>query len=181
MADDVSVGPLTDALWGRPDPGGPPAVAREWHEKLREPGQYVLLWGGVVKRRADVVSWLSLHTHCGEPRPADGRVRNTPATSVERMLAPLAHEGRIRIMQALAEGPLAAGALSEATGFRGGALYHHLRELKYAAYVTDERGQYCLTQLGHQLLVTMTCLAGQVISDEDERGLAVASGWDAGG
>jgi DNA-binding transcriptional ArsR family regulator len=105
-------------------------------------------------------------------------VKSTSPAKVERLLSPLAHEGRIKIMQALYDEPLSASDLAAATGFQGGGLYHHLRELKYAAYVRDTSGRYALTELGRQLLVTMTLIARQAIVDRGEEGLAAASVWD---
>jgi predicted transcriptional regulator len=96
---------------------------------------------------------------------------------VERLLSPLAHEGRVTILQALYAGPLGSTALTETTGFEGGRLYHHLRELRYAGYVTQEQGKYRLTQLGRELLITVTLIAEQAIVDRGEEGLAAGEAW----
>lgn len=177
--DASEIGPITDAMFERAE-GQAPALIREWMERLAGPGELVMLWTGVVRRRSGCLGWGSLFTICGE-RGDEGLPReDADAEAVERLLSPLAHAGRVRIMQALADGPLSPSQLSADTGFQGGALYHHLRELQYAAYVAKEHGRYRLTQLGTQLLVTMTCLAGEVIEDRGEQGLAVGSDWQEG-
>ena len=58
-------------------------------------------------------------------------------------------------MQALSDGPLSSSDLSAATGYQGGALYHHLKELQYAAFVTQQDGRYRLTELGLRLLLML--------------------------
>jgi predicted transcriptional regulator len=103
------------------------------------------------------------------------------ASRVERLLSPLAHEGRVSIMQALWRGSLSASELAGATGYRGGALYHHLRELDHAAYVASEGGSYRLTDWGRQLLLTAACLAEQLVVDDGERGLTFRGDWTPGG
>ncbi|MGD2175502.1 MAG: winged helix-turn-helix domain-containing protein [Candidatus Brocadiaceae bacterium] len=170
------VGPLTDAILADDD-GGPPAIVREWEDRLEHPGQFVFLWTAATKRASGTLGWLHVHTHFGEEKPEGDVVTQTSAAKVERMLSPLSHEGRVRIMQALYPAPMAASELSDATGFRGGALYHHLKELKYAAYVTDRAGRYELTQLGVQMLLTVTCMASRVIEDRGEEGLVAGGGW----
>ncbi len=173
------IGPLTSAM-GKAKKGERPAIIVEWDRQLQHPGQFVFMWAAATKRRANCLSWLWFFVHTGDERPEGDFVTQTPAANVERMLSPLAQEGRVRIMQALWRGPLTASGLSEATGFRGGALYHHLKELKYAAYVADEDGSYRLTDLGHQLLLTVTCIASKAIEDRGEEGLAVATDWGKG-
>ncbi len=174
--DMAEIGPITAALHQREE-GKPPAICLEWHEKLKHPGQSILLWGGATKRSTGTMSWLSMHVHVGDEKPEGDIVTKTPPANVERVLSPLAHEGRIKIMQALCPGPLSASELSDATGLRGGALYHHLKELKYAAYVGDQDGRYRLTPLGQQLLLMVTYVASQLVVDEAEKGLAIASTW----
>ena len=80
-------------------------------------------------------------------------------------------------MQALYDGPLSPTELGEAVGARGGSLYHHLKELKYAAYIADEKGVYELTNLGRQLLVTVSLIASQETTDRGWSEVLVLSGW----
>ena len=178
MMAPPKIGPITTAM-GKMAKGKPPALICEWSKKLQHPGQFIFMWAAATKRQSGCHSWYSWLTNLGDEKPRNPVPTATPGTSVERMLSPLAHEGRIRIMQAMYWRPLTASELTEATGFKGGALYHHLKELKYASYVKDKDGRYNLTGLGYQLLVTVTCLASQVVVDEDEQGLAVA-GWGEG-
>ncbi len=176
-----SLGPLTDAIRELPAEGqGPPAIIREWGSQLQYPGHLVFLWAAATRIEGGCQSWWTMQVHIGDEEPTGNIATRTPGTSVERMLSPLAHEGRIRIMQAMYERAVSPTELTDATGFRGGGLYHHLRELRYASYVKEERGRYELTPLGRQLLLTVTCLAAQVVKDEGEEGLAVGSGWDGG-
>jgi DNA-binding transcriptional ArsR family regulator len=172
------IGPITTAL-GEAEEGKPPAIIREWYDKLHHPGNFVFLWAAATRRSdSRCHGWLNMVTHFGEEEPAPDLVTTTPGANVEVMFSPLAHEGRIRIMQALWPGPLTASGLTAATGFTGGGLYHHLKELKYASYITDRESGYNLTPLGRQLLLTVTCLASQVVVDRGEEGLAVAPAWD---
>ncbi|NIO14156.1 MAG: hypothetical protein GTO31_09810, partial [Xanthomonadales bacterium] len=77
MGEAPSIGPLTDALWqGKED--GPPAVCREWHRKVKQPGDYMLLWGGATRRPDDVLSWLWMHTALSDEEDEEDKVRTTP-------------------------------------------------------------------------------------------------------
>jgi len=169
------LGPLTEAML-RAERDKPPAIVREWGETVKHPGELVLFWAGSSRSRSGGFSWtdLTVNTTDGEEGPV-GTVHTTPPEHVERLLAPLAHAGRMRIMQSLYDSDLAAGELSEAVGLTGGGLYHHLRELRHAAYVTDRDGRYALTNLGRQLLITMTVIASRVIVDRGEQGLGVGT------
>jgi len=175
-AEMPSLGPLYDALCAQGE-AGPPALIREWMPHLTKPSHGILLWAGATQQ----LSWISANVHFGEGEPQNSWVGTTPASKVERLLSPLAHESRIRMMQALYEGPLTSGELSAATGFQGGGLYHHLRELQHADYVCVEGGRYALTQFGRQMLITVSAIASQAIVDRDEEGLAVGAAWNTTG
>jgi DNA-binding transcriptional ArsR family regulator len=144
---------------------------------LKAAGQFVCLWAGVIRREKGQLGWGCLSTRLGGRRPARAAAQEMSAAAVERLLSPLAHEGRVRIMQALFQRTLTASALSRATGFGGGGLYHHLRELEHADYVVSDRGKYRLTQLGCELLVTVLSMANEVIEDRGKRGLGVGTHW----
>jgi DNA-binding transcriptional ArsR family regulator len=172
----IRLGPLTDALFEKAEGDERPAIAREWSRTARSPGDVIFLWAGETCHASASLGWGWLTVHCGEttechPDP----VTSTPPQHVERLLTPLAHESRVRIMQALYSGPLSAGDLGQAVGFRGGSLYHHLRELKYAGYISDRSGRYDLTNLGRQMLITATAIARQAIVDRGEEGLGVGT------
>lgn len=172
------IGEVTVKMFERQE-GEPPALIREWGSKLQRAGQFILLWTGVVRREWGDLGWGCLSTSLG--REATGKaVPNISAAKVERMLAPLAHEGRIAMMQVLFERALPAGELSKVTGLRGGGLYHHLRELQHSGYVKREGGCYGLTRLGCQLLVSVLCMADEVIEDRGEEGLEVGAKWSEG-
>jgi len=76
-------------------------------------------------------------------------------------------------MQAMYDAPKSAAQLSEATGLKGGDLYHHLNELIEAAYVTDRGETYNLTAFGCQILIIVTSIADLAVEDRGEAGLAV--------
>jgi DNA-binding transcriptional ArsR family regulator len=168
------IGPLTDAALARPDGEGPPAMEREWCRAAQAVGNLVFLWAGAVRLEGHCLSWHHFTVHAGEESEEDpSPVTATPAEHVERLLTPLAHASRVRIVQALFASPLSAGQLAEAVGLRGGSLYHHLRELQFAAYVTVEQGQYGLTNLGRQMAVTACVLARDIVVDRSEQGLGL--------
>jgi DNA-binding HxlR family transcriptional regulator len=176
------IGPITaGAFYGEP----PPAIIREWHEFVRKPGDFILLWAGANRmhsKTGNTLSWSSLSISGGEePTPEDfesGKVQcglfdPSIGAKVERMLSPLAHEGRISLMGAMFRSPKTSSELSEKTGLRGGNLYYHLKELIHAGYVQDIDNAYALTDLGRQLLLTLTSIASQAVKDRGEQGLAV--------
>jgi len=178
------IGPITESALHTP-PGQPPAIIREWHGFVRKPGDFILLWAGANRghRNADTtLSWSSLTVSGGdEPTAEDieggkisaGFYDPSAAAKVERMLSPLAHEARIKLMQAMFRSGRNSSDLSEAVGIKGGNLYYHLKELVHAGYVRAEKGEYELTDLGRQLLLTLTCIAAQAVKDRGEEGLAV--------
>ena len=162
------LGPISEAMF-HGEEGEPPPIISEWLEQVEQPGDIVFLWAAAGKP----LSWTRLTTHFSAEDGGVDPLLEVPPMNVERLLSPMAHEGRVRIMQALYESPKGASELTEATGFRGGGLYHHLRELRHAAYFREERGQYGLTQLGRQLLITMTLIAREVVVDRVDEGQAV--------
>jgi len=178
------LGPITNAALERQKQGPPPMIA-EWHEAMKGAGDYVLLWAGAVRLgegRGDR-SWSCLWVNTGYPPPDEkGEPKRKSATDadaaakVECLLTPLAHEARVRLMQALYDGPRGASELTAATDLRGGNLYHHLKELIHADCVCEQDGGYALTNTGRYLLITMEGLAGQFIEDRDEEGL-VGKTW----
>jgi DNA-binding transcriptional ArsR family regulator len=185
---DWSQWPVTQAALSTPEgEQGPPPLQREWHQKLTRPGNFVLYWAGALRDVAGTasLSWGWMIADCGEPQGRPERAaRGLPppedpdvAAKVECMLGPLAHEARVRIMQVLHEAPRSSSALSEATGLRGGNLYHHLKELIHAAYVREHEVGYALTDLGRQLLVTFACIAAKVVQDREGEGLVVGAEW----
>jgi len=180
-----SVGPITDAALepARPDSGAS-KMETEWFESLKHDGDLLLFWGGAFKTKFETgekpepfgMTWHSL-SFSGRHGEAHNFV-DTPAANIELMLSSLAHEARIRLMQVLYDGPLATSDLTEQTGLKGGTLHYHLKELIYAHYVTQRDGRYRLTHRGYQMLITVACLAKQMVRDAGEEGLVV-SGFTA--
>ncbi len=166
-----TLGPITEAMFKR-EKDGPPALIAEWGRKCRKPGDSICLWAGIIRQGKGSLGWGSYtvgNSWAG--------LRKTSAAGVERLLAPLAHEGRIQIMQALCSGPQTPSKLAKQTGFKGGVLYHHLKELQHAGYVTAEKRAYRLTTLGLELLIVMSAIAGEVIVDRGEQGLGLGKEW----
>ena len=171
------IGPVTAELM-RHNRGRPPALIEEWGAKAKRPGDAVLLWAGAVRRwDGALLGWSALSAHLAR-RDSSVSLGDIPAAKVERLLAPLAHRGRIGIMQALLRGPVGPSELSEVTGLHGGGLYHHLRELQHSAYVRQDEGRYHLTQLGGQLLAMVLCVANDVVADRPEEGVAAGESWE---
>jgi len=183
------IGPLTDAAWTPAEKGRPPAICEEFHAKLEKPGDFILMWAGAF-RLADEGgakgSWGTLTVSLGGPPPdAEGpavsQVSQVPASYVERMLSPLAHEARVRVLEVLYAGPRSSAELSALTDLRGGNLHYHLKELMYAHYVEQREGRYRITNLGAQMLVTVTSLAALRVQDRGEEGLEIDGSWGEGG
>jgi len=175
--------PITKAaLWNSLDEKGPPPIEQEWHGLIEHDQDIILFWGGAWNRGGKRFGWTWIGWHVAEDDESakePGEITRTPAVSVERMLAPLAHEARIRIMQALYVRARTSGELSEATGLKGGNLYYHLKELMHAAYVRENDFGYDLTPLGCQMLITVESIAGKLVADRGEQGLMVTSGgWE---
>ena len=177
------IGPVTHAaLYSSSGKGAPPAIIEEWEAALKQPGDFILLWAGANRMRGQpgTVAWTSLFVCVGDrPPPGPPEPPDDPdmPSKVERMLSPLAHESRVRILQALMASPLGSSGLSEATGLRGGNLYHHLRELLHSSYVCEKDSAYALTALGRQLALTLVCLASKVVQDRGDEGLVVGQDW----
>lgn len=172
--------PLTVAALGPLGERGPRPIEREWWTLLDDDQDLVFCWAGGVNRRGTQLGWSMFLVNVGGERDDHGYkgghpnpVLSPPAAKVERLLAPLAHESRVRIMQAMYDGPKSSGELSQATGLTGGNLYYHLKELMHAAYVKDTGGAYDLTELGYQLLITVTAIAQAKVTDRGEEGLLI--------
>ena len=172
MAMPQDLGPMTKAMTKGAE-GEPPDILREWYKSLGGPQGVIFFWMAATK----AYSWFESVVDLGEG-DSDGVVQAASPTSVEHLFAPLAHEGRVRIMQALYGGGLTPSELSKTTGFKGGGLYHHLKELKYAAYVREEKGTYLLTYLGRMMLITGTVIASRHVVDREEEGLDAAAAWE---
>jgi len=175
--------PITKAaLWRSLDEQAPPPIEAEWHGLVDHDQDVILFWGGAWNRGGQRRGWTWIGWSVAEDDEAanaPNEVTRTPASSVERLLAPLAHEARIRILQTLYRGPKSSSELAEATGLRGGNLYYHLKELMHAAYVVASDFTYDITPLGCQMLISVTSIAGKVVADRGEQGLMVTSGgWE---
>ena len=134
-------------------------LMREMAGKVEEGGALVhagyLIRGG--KRLGIWVNTLSMDKWITGPL-------TLPPKDITRFLSPFSSEQRIAILRALYEGFLdgkTVSELAEETGFEGGQLYHHLRELERANYVEtkEERGRYFISVMGHIALLTVSHMA----------------------
>ena len=172
--------PVTMSVLAPADEKGRPALALEWRELAKNDQDAIFLWAGEWNRKGAGIGWIWIWRNTGEREAGHPALAtSTSASSVERLLSPLSHEARIRLMQAIYGGAKTSGELAEATGLRGGNLYYHLKELMYAAYVKESDGGYDLTGLGCQMLLTVTAIAANVVKDRGEEGLVV--GGELGG
>ena len=172
--DKMRFGAITEAAFGDHDP---PGMIDEWEQQYQQPGDTVILWAGLTRYREESKlswSWLYVHTPDGKPSP---NIDEVTSAKVERLLSPLAHESRFRIVLALVQGPLSASALATASGLKGGNLYHHLRELLGASYVRESDQGYQLTDLGRQLTITVSQIANAIVQDRETDGLIVGDKW----
>jgi len=87
-----------------------------------------------------------------------------PAEEAERIISPLAHAERIRILQALRGGGKYAADLARITGLESGPLHFHLKILMDAGYILQERerGRYLITMPGRIALKLVEYLYRQL-------------------
>jgi len=72
-----------------------------------------------------------------------------PTDKVMFLLSPFSSDQRLKILLLLEKYPKSSTDLTNALGFQGGQLYHHLDELMKAKYIEKVyKGKYCLTSLG---------------------------------
>lgn len=182
--ESSSVGPITDAALEQARPeAGQSKIEEEWMRSLKNDGDFLLLWGGAFKtqwqsREQSEPVGVTWHALMFSDSGLSEQVLKTPAANIELLLSSLAHEARVRLLQALYTGPKSSSELTESTGLRGGHLYYHLKELIYAHYVEQSEGRYRLTERGVQMLITVACLARLAVQDEGERGLVVSEWRD---
>jgi hypothetical protein len=127
----------------------------------------IVHWVGSWCRQGRQVAWEKSILHVGQEAKHSSEQHPallTSADDIERALSPLAHQARIRLMQAMYDGSKASSVLSEATGLKGGNLYYHLRELLRAGYVVERGGSYDITPLGCQMLVMVAVLVEGAVS-----------------
>lgn len=176
-----NLGPLTEAGLGE---GTPSPLVEEWNDALSDKQGYVLLWAGAYKGpdgENSAFDWSWMQTAVSEATSEAHTDEFTELLSseaalwTERLLTPLAHAARIRIMQALWPGKLGSGELSDATDMSGGNLYYHLKELIHAQCVANADNGYELTELGRQLLLTLVLVAAHVMRDHGSQGKVVRS------
>lgn len=176
---DWSGAPITQAaLWPSPSERGPSALEREWATQLKHEGDFILLVSGCYRRREDCSSWSALWWNVSEPGKDPDACRaaaaSDAAANVERLLAPLCREVRVRMLQELYQGPRSADELAAAVGLSGGAFASHLQELLEAAFVVKAADGMCsLTTLGCNLLLVVTSLAGVTVQDRGTDGLVI--------
>lgn len=142
---------------------GPPPLILEWDSITTQNQDIVVLWAGSWNRNGRTISWASHTARIGSPE--EHPAVKTPPAKVERLLAPLAHEGRVKMLQALYDGAKTANQLAGISGLKGGNLYYHLKELLYTEYIEEKNGTYDLTSFGCKMLITMSLVADEHIKD----------------
>jgi len=162
--------PITRAAFGPPygTAGGPRPIEGEWCRLAAADGDFVVYLAGAWNRRGSAFAWgrVAWGIAADEEHLRDAvGIRETSASSVERILSPLAHEARVRLMQGMFDGPKSPEELSEATGLAGGNLHEHLSELTAATYVVKTKGAYDLTPLGCEMRATVSLLARDIVKE----------------
>lgn len=73
---------------------------------------------------------------------------------IERVLKPLSHQARLRILKTLGQGSAGFSELSEVTDMRGGHLSFHLEQLVDSGLVSQRgrKGEYVITGIGLEVL-----------------------------
>ena len=88
----------------------------------------------------------------------------TSSKEISKLLSPFSSEQRISILGYLYKGFTEGKTVSELvkeTGYEGGQLYHHLRELERVGYLEtkEERGRYFISAMGRIALLTVSHMA----------------------
>lgn len=113
-----------------------------------EPGETVRLPGGGNEEE----TWLDL-----------------PEDQVAAVLAPFANAQRVKLLKALYMGISESGQLKEFTGLTGGQLYHHLKELALAKFLSRKvRGEYRLSSFGYYAFSALMILVASLLEEEME-------------
>jgi DNA-binding transcriptional ArsR family regulator len=134
-------------------------LMREMTGKVEEGGA-LMHAGYLVKNGKRIGIWVNT---ASMDKWIDAPLKIAPK-EITRFLSPFSSEQRITILRSLFEGFLQGKTVSELveeTGFEGGQLYHHLRELERANYVEtkEERGRYFISVIGHIALLTVSHMA----------------------
>ncbi|MGE5551054.1 MAG: hypothetical protein ACM3ZC_11075 [Bacteroidota bacterium] len=95
-----------------------------------------------------------------------------PEERVASVMAPFANEQRVKLLKALYLGLSESGQLREFTGLTGGQLYHHLKELALAKFLSRQvRGEYHLSTFGYYAFSALMILAADLLAEEPEEEL----------
>jgi len=74
---------------------------------------------------------------------------------IAEVASSLANPSRVKLIKSLLAGDKTSSELSQDTGIDGGQLYHHLRELAKAKFLSrDHRGVYRLSHFGRNMAIT---------------------------
>jgi len=93
-----------------------------------------------------------------------------PTDKVTFLLSPFSSDQRLKILLLLEKYPRSSTDLTNALGFQGGQLYHHLDELMKAKYIEKVyKGKYSLTDLGRWGLYN-SLLTARILLSFMERG-----------
>ena len=90
-----------------------------------------------------------------------------PEEQVAAVLAPFANAQRVKLLKALYLGISESGQLKEFTGLTGGQLYHHLKELALAKFLSRKvRGEYRLSSFGYYAFSALMILVASLLEEE---------------
>lgn len=88
---------------------------------------------------------------------------------VAGVMAPFANAQRVKLLKALYLGIAESGQLKEFTGLTGGQLYHHLKELALAKFLSRHvRGEYRLSSFGYYAFSALMILAHDLLTQETD-------------
>ena len=88
---------------------------------------------------------------------------------VAAVMAPFANAQRVRLLKALYLGIAESGQLKDFTGLTGGQLYHHLKELALAKFLSRHmRGEYRLSSFGYYAFSALMILAHDLLAQETD-------------
>lgn len=95
-----------------------------------------------------------------------------PEAQVASVMAPFANEQRVKLLKALYLGMSESSQLREFTGLTGGQLYHHLKELALARFLSRQvRGEYHLSTFGYYAFAALMILASDLVAEEPDEAL----------
>ncbi|MGE5530427.1 MAG: hypothetical protein ACM3X6_14970 [Patescibacteria group bacterium] len=92
---------------------------------------------------------------------------DVPEDKIAAVMAPFASEQRIKLLKSLYLGISESGQLKDFTGLTGGQLYHHLKELALAKFLSKQvRGEYGLSSFGYYAFSAIMILVTDLLAED---------------